>query len=393
MGKKKAAPTKLEYLPINDLVAYANNARTHSKHQIGQIRASIREFGFNNPILVKDDLTVIAGHGRLEAAKAEGMENVPIVKLSHLTDSQAKAYILADNRIAMNAGWDEELLSLELNDLKALNVDLDLLGFDDDELENFITEPEKDYDESKEDDVPDVEENIHNVERGQIWQLGSHRVMCGDSTDKNDVNKLMNGEKADMVFTDPPYGMNLDTDYSKLPDSNRMGEAKSYKKVQGDDQEFDPSVFIDLADEVISFGADYYADKLPKGGSWYVWDKRVDDNFDRMIGSAFEMAWSKTKHKREIARFNNTLFSGESDAKNKVHPTQKPLKMIEWFFERIKGDLVVDLFLGSGSTLIACEKTNRKCYGMEIDPHYVSVIIERWQQFTGNKAKLLNGLG
>jgi DNA modification methylase len=219
-----------------------------------------------------------------------------------------------------------------------------------------------------------------------------HILMCGDSTSKDDVDRLMDGEKADMVFTDPPYGMNLDTDYSKLPDTNRMGKAKTFKSVHGDDNEFNPTFileYFDYCNEILLFGADYYAKYLPQG-SWYVWDKRCDENFDKMIGSAFELCWSKSKHKREIARFNNTLFSGEIEAKNKVHPTQKPTKMFEWFFERIKGNVVVDLFLGSGSTLIACEKTNRKCYGSEIDPHYCSVIIKRWQDFTGEVALKLH---
>ena len=158
---------------------------------------------------------------------------------------------------------------------------------------------------------------------------------------------------------------------------------------EGDEKEFNPTIILELfeyCDEILMFGADYYSKYLPIG-SWYVWDKRVDEKFDRMIGSAFELCWSKAKHKREIARFNNTLFSGELEARNKVHPTQKPTKMIEWFFQRIKGSNVADLFLGSGSTLIACEKTGRKCYGMEIDPHYCSVIIKRWQDFTGREAK------
>lgn len=216
----------------------------------------------------------------------------------------------------------------------------------------------------------------------------SHRLMVGDATKIENVEKLMDGKKADMVFTDPPYGIDLDTDYSKLPDSNRMGKAKTYSPVIGDNEEFDPTFILNTfkyCSEILMFGADYYSDKLPKGGSWYVWDKRVDANFDKMIGSAFELAWSKNKHKREIARFNNTLFSGETDAKNKVHPTQKPIKMITWLFDRLPGNKVVDLFGGSGSTLIACEQTNRICYMMELDPKYCDVIRKRYEQFINRK--------
>jgi len=251
--------------------------------------------------------------------------------------------------------------------------------------------------EVEEDDAPEVSTEPPISKLGEVYQLGKHRVMCGDSTDIANVELLMNGAKADMVFTDPPYGMDLDTDYSKLPSTKSEGN-KKYSRVIGDGQEYDPSIVLEIFDycnEIIMFGADYYADKLPKGGSWYVWDKRVDEKFDRMIGSGFELAWSKMKHKREIARFNNTLFSGESEAKDKVHPTQKPTKMIAWFFERVKGNNVIDLFLGSGSTLIACEQTDRTCYGMELDPKYVDVIRKRYWKFVndGNEEGWQEGTG
>jgi tRNA G10 N-methylase Trm11 len=189
------------------------------------------------------------------------------------------------------------------------------------------------------------------------------------------------------IISDPPYGMDLDTDYSKLPSTKKEGN-KTYSRVIGDNSEFDPIPYLSLANEIILWGADYYADRLPKGGSWFVWDKRVDENFDKMIGSAFELCWSKIKHKREIVRCNNTLFSGEQDAKNKVHPTQKPIKVCVWFIEKLSksNDLILDLFGGSGSTLIACEQIGRKCHMMELDPLYVDVIIKRWEKLTGKTA-------
>ena len=230
-------------------------------------------------------------------------------------------------------------------------------------------------------------------------EIHSHFLMCGDSTKEEDVAKLMNGVKADMVFTDPPYGMNLDTNYSKLPSHLKNGN-RDYSKIIGDNEDFTPSLITTIFDnfnncnEIFIFGADYFAELLQdkNNGSWLVWDKRVEEKFDRMIGSAFELCWSKNKHKREIIRCNNTLYSGEQDAQNKVHPTQKPIKVITWILDKYskENDLIVDIYGGSGSTLIACEQLNRKCYMMELDPHYIDVIIQRWENFTGEKAIKLN---
>ena len=221
-----------------------------------------------------------------------------------------------------------------------------------------------------------------------------HKIMCGDSTDKADVDKLMDGQKADMVFTDPPYGMNLDTSYKDAgyKDTNFKRKRHNHKKIIGDDKYFElPGFILDMAEEVFLWGADYYRYSLPEGGSFIVWDKRTSESGDRVIGSCFELCFSKKKHKRDIARI---LWCGvyghdkNDDGKGKVHPTMKPVKLAEWFFERWGKDktLIVDLFLGSGSTLIACEKTNRQCYGMEISEHYVSVILKRYEEYTGKEA-------
>jgi DNA modification methylase len=231
-----------------------------------------------------------------------------------------------------------------------------------------------------------------------------HRLLCGDSTDKSDVDRLMAGEKADMVFTDPPYGIDLDTDYSKMSNpifskrdkKNRTTEKRKYNPIMNDNILLDINNVVlerfPQCKEIFIFGGDYF--DLPKSGSWIVWDKSVDEKYDKMFGSSFELCWSKSKHKRLIARIQWRSFFGVSDDTNskgknaKVHPTQKPAVLAEWFFERWGKNktLIIDLFLGSGSTLIACEKTNRNCYGMEIDPHYCSVIIKRWQEFTGKEA-------
>jgi len=248
-----------------------------------------------------------------------------------------------------------------------------------------------------EDDVPDVPIEP-KTKLGDIYILGNHRLMCGDSTSIDAVEKLMDGQLADMVFTDPPYGMALDTDYSKLPSIKKEGN-KKYSKIIGDNNDFSPELIntvfacFDYCKEIFLWGADYYAEHLPNknGGSWVVWDKRCEEKFDKMIGSGFELCWSKAKHKRMLARINNTLFSGDSEARNKVHPTQKPIKLILWFFDYFSlkdKKNVVDLYGGSGSTLIASEKVGKNAFVMELDPKYCDVIVKRWEDFTGKKAEL-----
>ena len=238
---------------------------------------------------------------------------------------------------------------------------------------------------------------------GDLWQLGDHRLMCGDSTQTNDIDNLMNGEKADMVFTDPPYGMHLNADYSSM-DSRFKGSTggNKYKRVKGDNEDFisdlitTPLEYFSYCDELFFWGADYYAELLPErnAGSWIVWDKRLEESSDKMYGSTFELCWSKARHKRLIARIKWAgIFGMENeDSKKRLHPTQKPITLVEWFFGHwIKEKKnIVDLFLGSGSTLIACEKLKRKCFGMELDPHYCDVIIQRWEDFTGKKAEKIN---
>ena len=379
---------KIEYVDINSIKPYKKNPRKNEE-AIPYVMESIKQFGFKNPVILDKDNVIVAGHTRIESAKRLGITEIPCIYADDLTDEQIKAFRLADNKVAEIAEWDIDLLDTELDDI--LNIDMSDFGFDldlEDEEEKEIIE----------DEVPEVPEEP-KAKLGDIYQLGNHRLMCGDSTKEEDVAKLMNGVKADMVFTDPPYGMNLDTDYSKLPSHLKNGN-KEYSKIIGDNEDFTPKLITTIFDnfnycnEVFIFGADYFAELLlnKNNGSWLVWDKRVEENFDRMIGSAFELCWSKNKHKREIIRCNNTLYSGEQDAQNKVHPTQKPIKVITWILEKYSNEnnLIVDLYGGSGSTLIACEQLNRKCYMMELDPHYISVIIERYINFTGNDVYRIN---
>jgi DNA modification methylase len=329
-----------------------------------------------------------------------GMADVPVIDASHLTDVQRRAYVIADNKLALNADWDSEMLRVELDELGKDGFDIELTGFSLDEIADLQIEevPEGLTDD---DAVPDAPEDPVTVE-GDVWVLGNHRLMCGDSTSIDAVEKLMDGQKADMVFTDPPYGMFLDADYSGMKSKFKgsSGGAK-YDNVIGDHDDFNPdfinNIFacFDYCKEIFLWGADYYADLLPNrnSGSWVVWDKRGDESADKMFGSTFELCWSKARHKRMLARVKWAgIFGMEKEHdKKRTHPTQKPVELINWFFDYYSFKdkrKVVDLFGGSGSTLIACEKKGRESFVMELDPKYVDVIVNRWQQYTGKEAVL-----
>jgi DNA modification methylase len=390
----------IEQIGIETLIPYANNARTHSDAQVAQIAASIREFGFNNPVLIDEQSSIIAGHGRVLAARKLELDSVPCIRLNHLSETQRRAYIIADNKLAMNAGWDDELLALEFEGLGEEGFDLELTGFTLDEIAELspkITEGLTD-----EDAVPEVPETPI-TKLGDVWLLGKHRVMCGDSTSIDVVEKLMDGQKADMVFTDPPYGMFLNADYSDMGGKNSMTKrsGNKYEQVIGDNQDFSPelinTVFANFSycKEIFMWGADYYAEHLidKNVGSWVVWDKRGDESADKMYGSTFELCWSKARHKRMMARIKWAgIFGMEKEHdKKRCHPTQKPVELVIWFFDYFSMQdkvVVADLFGGSGSTLIASEKANKQCRMMELDPKYCDVIVRRWQEFTGKKATL-----
>ena len=376
---------KITQKKVTELIPYVNNSRTHSDEQVAQIAASIKEFGWTNPILVDGTNGIIAGHGRLMAARKLGHKEVPTIELKDLTETQKKAYIIADNRLALNAGWDNEMLTIELNDLLADGFSLDILGFDPKEIAALL-DPEVVEGLTDEDAVPDVPEEP-KTRLGDIYQLGNHRLMCGDSTSIDAVDKLMDGQKADMVFTDPPYGMRLDTDYSK------MGATKTkYRQVIGDHEDFNAQDIFGLIQSPIYYlwGADYYSDTIPlyKDGSYFVWSKAQSESENSVFGSRFELCWRYPKRKKEVWFVRGINQSSERLGE---HPTQKPteltIRAVE--LETKPKAIVVDLFGGSGSTLIGCEKTNRHAYLMELDPKYCDVIVKRWEDFTGKKAVLL----
>lgn len=374
---------------VEDLIPYASNSRTHSEQQIAQIAASIREFGWTNPVLINDENSIIAGHGRLLAARQLKMTEVPCIKLDHLTKSQQKALVIADNQLALNAGWDVEMLKAEISGLDTDGFDLDLLGFDSDFLDGLLIEETEGL--TDEDAVPDVPEEPE-TKLGDVWILGRHRLMCGDSTSIDAVERLMGGRKADMVFTDPPYGISV-VGGAKARNGSIGGagkvKASEYRAIIGDDEDYNPThIFASFPDaKYILWGANYYSDKLPVGGRWFVWDK------NRGEGTTFsdcELAWSNIKGivvKKYKVTWDGMNREGESG--KRVHPTQKPVLLSEkiltdFYHEKV----IVDFFGGSGSTLIACEKTARDCRMMELDPKYCDVIKKRWEDFTGQKAIL-----
>lgn len=387
----KVTSDNFRLVDINEIVLNPKNNNRHDQEQIDHLVKQYEYQGFRDPLIIsKRSGFVICGEGRYLAAKKAGMEKLPVIYEDFKDEAQEYAFLTAHNAIASWSNIDLSQVNLDIGDLGP-DFDIEMLG-----IKDFtIDVAEKLEPQCDEDFVPEVKFPI--TRRGDIWLLGDHRLMCGDSTMIDDVERLMNGERADMVFTDPPYGMSLDADYSKMPISPSGAKPLKHRDILGDDEDFSEDLIntiftFDNCREMFIFGADYFAELLPykNDGSWIVWDKRVTENFDRMIGSAFELCWSKNKHKREIARFNNTLYSGEADAKNKIHPTQKPIKLIEWFFDKWCEGLskCVDLYLGSGSTMIACENKDKACFGMELDEHYCDVIINRWQKYTGKSATL-----
>jgi DNA modification methylase len=364
----------IDYVPTTDLLPYAMNSRTHSDEQVAQIAASIKEFGFTNPILIDDAAGIIAGHGRLMAAKRLNLNEVPTITLEGLTEAQKKAYVIADNKLALNAGWDTDALTAELRRLQELDFDLDLIGFDSDELAQLL-EPEQVEGLTDEDDVPDVPETPVTVE-GDIWVLGNHRLMCGSATDPEDIEKLTQGDYIDLIHTDPPYGMNA-VSKSAVLSKNYDGD------ILGDD---DATVAKDAFTLIHSlypnakqiwWGANYYCSALPDSECWLVWDK----NNGQSDQTDCELAWANF---RSVVR----QFTQASEKTNRVHPTQKPVSLMEWIIKRfnLSARTIADFFGGSGSTLIAAEKHGIDAYMMELDPKYCDVIIKRWQDYTGKKA-------
>jgi DNA modification methylase len=389
----KQEKLKIQWVDIDDLKPSEYNPRKWTEKEINDLKESIKRFGIVDPLIVNSAENrkniVIGGHFRLTILKELGYKKVPVVYVNIPDIKKEKELNL---RLNKNLGeWNIELLA---------NFDEELLkevGFESEELDKIFDL--KIEDSEKDDYVPEVKKT--NIKYGDIFKLGNHRLMCGDATKKEDVEKLMNGEKADMVFTDPPYGINLNTDFSNMVG---IGRGNRYEKIIGDDKPFDYRLFgfLNSIKEQFWWGADYYVETLPnfgKNGSWFVWDKTEsgispNSEYEKQFGSNFELCWSRVKHKRQIIRCLWKGFFGLSkeDVKKRLHPTQKPVALCEWFIKKFskRNDIVLDLFGGSGSTLIACEKLNRRCYMMEIEPIYCQVIIDRWEKFTGKKAKKIS---
>ncbi len=381
---------KIESVAVEALSFDPANARKHDAKNIGAIAGSLDLFGQRKPIVVTGKNVVVAGNGTLEAAKSLGWEKIDVVRVpDDWSADQVKAFALADNRTAELAVWDEQVMASQLLELESAGFELAQFGFE-------AVEPVVDLDSVVEDEIPEPATSA-KAKVGQVYQLGRHRLMCGDSSVIENINKLLAGNKADMVFTDPPYGMNLDTDYTKMGDGGRKHEA-----VIDDNKQFDASFLLETfsyCKEIFLWGADYYVEtlnrKYPNLGSWIIWDKYSDERIgllDGRFGSTFETCWSKTPHKREIARILVTTNYTARGDETRIHPTQKPVALASWFINKwgVKANNIVDLYGGSGSTLIACESLDKTCYMMELDPKYVDVIIQRWETLTGNKAELVS---
>lgn len=388
--------TDFQLVPTDKLIPYVNNARTHSKEQITKLRSSLREFGFINPVIIDRDFNVIAGHGRIEAAKAEGITEVPCVYVDHLTEAQKKAYILADNRMALDAGWDEELLAVELSELQDLGYDLAMTGFDEKELADLFSD--KTDSDAKDDDfdLTAALEKASFVQRGDVWTVGRHKLMCGDATSADDVNTLMGSVKANLILTDPPYGVSFKSASGLTIQNDSMKNEEFYN--------FLLSAFKCMADH------------LEKGGAAYVFHADTEGlNFRRaFVDAGFHLAgcciWVKDslvlgrsdyqwqhepvlygfmqngKHKWYSDRKQTTIWHFDKPKRNANHPTSKPLDLLGYPIGNSTQEnaVVIDTFGGSGSTLMACEQMNRICYMMELDEKYASVILRRYVEDTGN---------
>lgn len=393
MGK---TTTQMQLVPLSKLVPYVNNARTHSPEQITKLRSSLREFGFVNPVIIDQDYGIIAGHGRVMAAKEEGIEEVPCVFVDYLTEAQKKAYILADNRFAQDAGWDEELLRIEIESLQGADFDVSLTGFDPDELADLFAD---DSDSDVKDDDFDLSAALEEaafVKKGDIWTVGRHRLMCGDATSTEDVAALMDGKRANLVVTDPPYGVSFKSSDGLTIENDSM---------KGD--EFYQFLLAAFKNVVAN---------LEKGGAAYVFHADTEGlNFRRAFQDAgFHLAgcciWVKNslvlgrsdyqwqhepvlygflqngKHPWYSDRKQTTIWNYDKPKRNKNHPTSKPLDLLGYPIcnSSQENGIVIDTFGGSGSTMMACEQSGRICYMLELDEKYASVILRRYVEDTGD---------
>ena len=388
--------TEMKMVSASKLIPYVNNARTHSQEQVNKLRGSLREFGFINPVIIDADYNVIAGHGRLMAAKEEGIEEVPCVLVDYLSEAQKKAYILADNRYAQDAGWDEELLRLEIESLEGMDFDVSLTGFNEDEIADLFADSEGTGAEDDDFDLSDALEKAAFVERGDVWVVGRHRLMCGDATSPEDVATLMDGKKANLIITDPPYNVAFESSDGLSIKNDKMENEKFY--------EFLLAAFKNMAEH------------LEKGGSAYVFHADTEGlNFRKaFIDAGFHLSgcciWVKNslvlgrsdyqwqhepvlygflqngKHywSKNAGRSQTTIWNFDKPKKNKNHPTSKPLDLLAYPIGNSSQEnaIVIDTFGGSGSTLMTCEQTNRICHTMELDEKYASVILRRYVEDT-----------
>ena len=391
----KKTTTDMQLVALDKLVPYANNARTHSPEQIGKLRSSLREFGFINPVIIDRDFGIIAGHGRVLAAREEGITEVPCVFVDHLTEAQKKAYIIADNRMALDAGWDEELLRVEIEALQAEAFDISLTGFGDDEIADLFGK-EKDEVEDDDYDLSVALEKAAFVKRGDRWFVGKHRLYCGDATNADDVAALMDGNRANLVLTDPPYGVSFKSASGLTIQNDSMKDEEFYNFLR---KAFDNMVA-----------------HLENGGSAYVFHADTEGLTFRQafVDAGFHLAgvciWAKNslvlgrsdyqwqhepvlygflkngKHRWYSDRKQTTIWNFDKPKRNANHPTSKPLDLLSYPLGNSSQEnaIVIDTFGGSGSTLMACEKTNRICYTMELDEKYASVILRRYVGDTGN---------
>lgn len=385
-----AQPLEIQYRPIAELVPYARNSRTHSDEQVGQIAGSIKEFGFTNPVLIDEDGGIIAGHGRVMAASRLKLAEVPTITLVGLTPAQKRAYIIADNRLPLNAGWDFEMLAVELDELRDMDFDLGLLGFSQQELNDLIGTPNPGPPHDGEDDAPEPPENP--VSRtGEIWLLGHHRLMCGDSTRSEQVALLMAGDKADMVFTDPPYGV----DYDGINNDSRNGLAELLDKAFANYAAFGKPgapVYVFHSDRCADIFHEVFR-RYCHFSSMVIWVKQslvlsqtdYQSQHEPCLYGWLEGAahpWFSDRKQTSIWQFDKERVDG--------HTTPKPVALIEQALKNSSQAraIIADFFGGSGSMLIGCEKAGRLARVLELDPRYIDVIVRRWQNFTGKKATL-----
>ena len=387
--------TEMQLVSIDKLVPYVNNARTHSAEQITKLRSSLREFGFVNPIIIDREFNIIAGHGRLMAAKEEGINEVPCVFVDYLTDAQKKAYILADNRMAMDAGWDDELLKIEMEELQNLGYDLEFTGFDEKELADLFGVDDK---EVKEDefDLTAALEKASFVERGDVWFVGKHKLMCGDATSSEDVAKLMEDKKANLILTDPPYNVAFKSSDGLTIQNDSMKNNDFY--------EFLFSSFKNMAEHLENGGAAYIFHADTEGLNFR--KAFIDAGFhlagcciwvkDSLVLGRSDYQWQHEpvlygfmqngKHPWYSDRKQTTIWNFDKPKKNSNHPTSKPLDLLAYPINNSTqaNAIVIDTFGGSGSTLMACEQMNRICYTMELDEKYASVILRRYVEDTND---------